>query len=87
MLMQSEYTVREGSPLTTIELLPALPDNWKDGSVSGIRARGGITVDMTWKDKQVTSLTLTAQHPCTVTLLANGQQQTLKLKKGALACW
>ena len=87
MLMQSEYTVREGSPLTTIELLPALPDNWKDGSVSGIRARGGITVDMTWKDKQVTSLTLTAQHPCTVTLLTNGQQQTLKLKKGALACW
>ena len=87
MLMQSEYTVHEGSPLTTIELLPALPDNWKDGSVSGIRARGGITVDMTWKDKQVTSLTLTAQHPCTVTLLANGQQQTLKLKKGALACW
>jgi alpha-L-fucosidase 2 len=87
MLMQSEYTVREGSPLTTIELLPALPDNWKDGSVSGIRARGGITVDMTWKDKQVTSLTLTAQHPCTVTLLANGQQQTLKLKKGALVCW
>ena len=87
MLMQSEYTVREGSPLTTIELLPALPDNWKDGSVSGIRARGGITIDMTWKDKQVTSLTLTAQHPCTITLLANGQQQTLKLKKGALACW
>ena len=82
MLMQSEYTVCEGSPLTTTELLPALPDNWKDGSVSGIRARGGITVDMTWKDKQVTSLTLTAQQPCTVSLLANGQQQTLKLKKG-----
>ena len=87
MLMQSEYTVHEGSPLTTIELLPALPDNWKDGSVSGIRARGGITVNMTWQDKRVTHLTLTAQQPCTVTLLANGQQQTLKLKKGALACW
>ena len=87
MLIQSEYTVCEGSPLTTLELLPALPDNWKDGSVSGIRARGGITVDMTWQDKRVTHLTLTAQQPCTVTLLANGQQQTLKLKKGALACW
>jgi alpha-L-fucosidase 2 len=37
---------------------------------------------MTWQDKRVTHLTLTAQKPCTVTLLANGQQQTLKLKKG-----
>jgi alpha-L-fucosidase 2 len=87
MLMQSDYSVGEGSPLTTIELLPALPDNWKDGSVSGIRARGGITVDMTWKNKQVTKLTLTAQQPCTVKLQVNGQQQTLKLKKGALSCW
>lgn len=87
MLMQSDYSVGEGSPLTTIELLPALPDNWKDGSVSGIRARGGITVDMTWKDKRVTKLTLTAQQPCTVKLQVNGQQQTLKLKKGALSCW
>ncbi len=83
MLMQSEYTVREDSPLTTIELLPALPDKWKDGSVSGIRARGGITVDMTWKDKQVTSLTLTAQQPCTVTLVMNGEQKTVKLNKGS----
>ena len=82
MLMQSEYTVRDGSPLTTIELLPALPDNWKDGSVSGIRARGGITVDMTWKDKQVTRLTLTAQQPCTVMLFMNGEQKIVKLKKG-----
>ena len=81
--MQSEYTVREDSPLTTIELLPALPDNWKEGSVSGIRARGGITVDMTWKDKQVTSLTLTAQQPCTVTLVMNGEQKTVKLNKGS----
>ena len=82
MLMQSEYAVHEGSPVTTIELLPALPDNWKDGSVSGIRARGGITVDMTWKDKQVTRLTLTAQQPCTVMLVMNGEQRMVKLKKG-----
>ena len=82
MLMQSEYAVHEGSPVTTIELLPALPDNWKDGSVNGIRARGGITVDMTWEDKQVTRLTLTAQQPCTVMLIMNGEQRIVKLKKG-----
>ena len=66
----------------SIELLPALPENWKDGSVSGIRARGGITVSMEWKDSKVTALTLTAQQPCKVTLVVNGQQKDIKLKKG-----
>ena len=85
MLMQSEYTVCEGSPLTTIELLPALPDNWKEGSISGIRARGGITVDMTWENRRVTRLTLTAPQPCTVTLLVNGQRKDITMKKGNLS--
>ena len=66
----------------SIELLPALPENWKDGSVSGIRARGGIAVSMEWKDSKVTALTLTAQQPCKVALTVNGQVKMLKLKKG-----
>ncbi|MBO7067561.1 MAG: glycoside hydrolase family 95 protein [Bacteroidaceae bacterium] len=87
MLMQSEYSIDNGqlsivNCQLTIELLPALPANWKDGSVSGIRARGGIAVSMKWQDSRVTALTLTAQQPCKVTLLANGQQKVVKLKKG-----
>lgn len=91
MLMQSRYTLgqqtagKERSMFNgqcSIELLPALPENWKDGSVSGIRARGGIIVSMTWKDGKVTNLILTAQQPCKITLLVNGQQKEVKLKKG-----
>ena len=80
MLMQSEYDVT--TKQTAIELLPALPYNWKDGEVSGLRARGGITVDMTWKNHQVTDLTLTALHPCKVVLTIQGKQDTVKLRKG-----
>jgi alpha-L-fucosidase 2 len=86
MLMQSNLAMINRnpglSPMVSIELLPALPDNWKDGSVSGIRARGGITVDMKWENSRVTALTLTAQKACKVTLIMNGQQKVVKLKKG-----
>lgn len=35
-----------------IHILPALPPAWKEGYVSGIRARGGITVQIQWDDTQ-----------------------------------
>lgn len=83
MLMQSEYTVgRAKRGNISIELLPALPDNWKDGMASGLRARGGITVEMKWSNKKVSSLVLTAQHRCEVTLGVNGEQKRVKLNKG-----
>lgn len=87
MLMQSELktitkTKTEDAAPITIELLPALPDNWKDGEVKGIRARGGITVDMKWSDSKVVRLALNAKQSARITLIANGTSKTVKLKKG-----
>ena len=38
----------------TIDLLPALPPAWPEGQVTGLRARGGLTVGITWQEGRVT---------------------------------
>ena len=65
-----------------IELLPALPEQWKDGSVSGLCARGGFEVNFKWKDGKVRDCSIKAKTNSSVTLLYNGQQKTVKLKAG-----
>ena len=42
-----------------INLLPALPDSWKTGSLYGFKVRGGATVDMKWKDGKPAEVILT----------------------------
>ena len=89
MLMQSRFELvgtknrKYGiGPMTSIELLPALPQNWKDGAVSGICARGGISVDMSWENNRVKTLTLITKKACETELTMNGTTKIVKLKKG-----
>ncbi len=58
MLLQShDYDGR--TLCRAIHLLPALPDAWSEGSVSGLMARGGYTVDITWENSALKKAVLT----------------------------
>lgn len=68
MLLQS-HLGRPGERV--VELLPALPEDWKCGSVKGIKARGNFAFDITWKDNKVTKVTITSACDNTLRLKLN----------------
>jgi alpha-L-fucosidase 2 len=39
-----------------IDLLPAIPDEWSDGSFNGVCARGAFELKFSWKDKEVSAV-------------------------------
>ncbi|MCM0665692.1 glycoside hydrolase family 95 protein [Flavobacterium tyrosinilyticum] len=65
-----------------IRLLPALPDAWSEGSVSGICARGGFEIEMTWSDKKPEKVIVSSKNGGKTTLIFGDKKQEIVLKKG-----
>lgn len=65
-----------------ITLLPALPKQWADGSVSGLKARGNIVVDMDWTDGKVSKLQLSSPTGAKTTVKVNGKRKKVTIPAG-----
>ena len=64
-----------------ISLLPALPDNWPTGSVTGLKARGGYTVDMKWENGRLISAEISNPNGGTCNVRSNGKVQEIVVPK------
>lgn len=78
-----------------IQLLPSLPDAWKDGSIEGLCAKGGFEVSIVWNNNKLEKATILSKsgEPCTVHYGAESisfktgkdKQYSVILKDGKLA--
>ena len=83
MLLQSRPLAVDGAAEKfEIDLLPALPGVWKTGSVTGLQARGGFEVSLTWVDGKLTSAKIKSTGGRAVTVRYGDQTTEIKLKSG-----
>ena len=79
MLLQSHR--RDGEGRRIVDVLPAIPDCWPEGSFKGLKARGNITVDCAW-DAAGAEITLRSPVGQTVVIRCHGAEKAVTLEPG-----
>ncbi|MFV0482562.1 MAG: glycosyl hydrolase family 95 catalytic domain-containing protein, partial [Bacteroidales bacterium] len=83
MLLQSHETkIVKGEKLPLVEVLPALPDAWQTGEITGLRASGAYQVDIKWDKGKLVSAKLTSLLGKKIVVRCNGKDTVLDLAKG-----
>jgi len=77
MLLQSHVRSEDG--IYMIDLLPAVPDVWKTGTITGLRARGGFGVDIAWKKGMILEATISSSKGGQALVRTNGNIRTIIL--------
>ena len=70
-----------------LHLLPALPSAWPNGSVKGLRARGGFEVDIAWADGKLTAATVRSVTGKACTVRSGDRTKAVQLKRGGSIEW
>jgi alpha-L-fucosidase 2 len=65
-----------------IRLLPALPDAWANGSISGVCARGGFEISLEWKNKTLQKVKIKTKKTAKTRLIYGTDSQEISLKQG-----
>ncbi|HEX8337120.1 MAG TPA: glycoside hydrolase family 95 protein [Pyrinomonadaceae bacterium] len=65
-----------------VRLLPALPAAWREGSVTGLRARGGFELDISWREGRLTTTALRSKLGGTCRLAYGSRVVELKTRAG-----
>ena len=85
MLVQSRKRYSDNGFNVVLDLLPALPKEWANGKVKGLRAKGNLEIDIEWKNGKLFSYKITNRSETEVSVLLGKDQNTSSRENISLA--